>query len=227
MLLSLLRAVPEELLPAEPDANLVMEAAKGAMQGALTSWSGAPHPGAAAHLRPSKVFGDQHPLVAVLIVLRQCKDEGAASTTPGLTFIKNDAARESLRVDVATAFRAYANGEYKAATVLAGAVVEAILLWRIKGISVPSLTAAVTAHDTATPSRKLAGKDPESWDLIEVAAALRILDDYTKASCDLCREFRNLIHPGCVLKKGADASKATAIRLGCDAEAAGVIGTAV
>lgn len=214
MLLGLLRSIPEELLPVDPEGSLVIEAAKGAMEGALASWSGAPHPGAAAQLGASKVFGDKHPVVAVLLALRECKDEGPSSATPGMSFIKDDAARQSLGVDVATAYRAYGNGEYKAATVLAGAVVEAILLWRTKEVAAPAFQAAVVAHDTAQPSRKLAGRDPEQWDLtdlISVANDLRIIDSQTRASCDLCREFRNLIHPGRVLRTGADASKATAL----------------
>ncbi len=214
MLLELLRSLPEELLPSDPQGTLVIEAAKGAMQGALASWSGGPHPGVAAQLGPSKVFGDKHPVVAVLLALRGCKDETAAADTPDLAFIKDEAARQSLRIDVATAYRAYGNGEYKAATVLAGAVVEAILLWRIKPAAAAALAATVAAHDTSVPSRKLASKDPDSWDLTDliwVAAELKIIDTQTKNSCNLCREFRNLIHPGRVLRTGADASKATAL----------------
>jgi hypothetical protein len=40
--------------------------------------------------------------------------------------------RKNLRLDMSAANRALANSEWKAATVLAGSVVEALLLWAIQ-----------------------------------------------------------------------------------------------
>jgi len=214
MLLRLLETIPEELLPTNPDDLITMKEPKGVMEGALTSWSGAPHPGAAAQIGPLQIFNNQSPIVAVLLVLRKCNDEAASSDAPDLLFIADPDSRSSLRIDISTAYRAYGNGKYKAATVLAGAVVEVLLLWRIKAAPTDTLKTGITKHDAEVPSRKLDARDPEKWDLtdlIDVATRLKIIGDHVREACDLCREFRNLIHPGRVLRTGADASKGTAL----------------
>ena len=216
-ILALTDALPEELLPLDSNDLLMVEAAKGAMSGAIASWTGAPHPGAAAQLRSSKLFGNKHPVVALLLALRKCPDERAEREIPGLAHIGSLEARESLRTDVSTAFRAYANGEYKAATVLAGAALEALLLWRLKKATpADDIAAAIEAvRQQQPPNLKRASGDLERWDLgdlIAVAAATGNLSTENQKACDLCREFRNLIHPGRVLRKGADASKATALQ---------------
>jgi hypothetical protein len=215
-ILALTEALPDELLPLDANDLLLVEAAKGAMSGALVSWTGAPHQGAAAQLRSSTLFGRKHPIVALLLALRKCPDERAGREVPGLAHIVSIEARESLRTDVSAAFRAYANGEYKAATVLAGAALEALLLWRLKSVPVDDITAAIeVVRQQQPPNRNRASGDLERWDLgdlIAVAAATGKLSQDNQKACDLCREFRNLIHPGRVLRKGADASKATALQ---------------
>jgi hypothetical protein len=70
-----------------------------------------PH-GAAAKLSSSALFGGKHPIVAALIALRSRPDERATATARGLTLVTDGRARESLRTDVSTAFRAFGNGEY-------------------------------------------------------------------------------------------------------------------
>lgn len=213
-LLALLDALPDELLPLAPSDVLLVEAAKGAMRGALASWTGAPHSGAAARLAPSALFGGKHPVVALLLALHNCPDERADASVPELQFIPDLKARESLRTDVATAFRALGNGEYKASTVLAGSAVEALLLWRIKALDESLLAKAVASYDGGTPPKRLGARDPERWDLSEliaIAAETGAITVAMKMACDLCREFRNLIHPGRVLRSGADATKASAL----------------
>jgi hypothetical protein len=97
--------------------------------------------------------------------------------------------------------------------VLAGSAVEAILLWKIKACDPKILSQAVAAYDTKA-KQPLGGKDPEYWALgeyITVAREGKLISETTAKAADLCREFRNLIHPGRVLRTGADASKATAL----------------
>ena len=48
--------------------------------------------------------------------------------TAGLNFVTNAALRDRIRLDISAATSAYQNAEWKAATVLAGAAAEALLL---------------------------------------------------------------------------------------------------
>ena len=65
---------------------------------------------------------------AIWRALAQCPDQYPPSpTTTELMFITDDALRNSIRGDIGAAERAFANFEWKAATVLAGAAIEALL----------------------------------------------------------------------------------------------------
>jgi hypothetical protein len=54
-----------------------------------------------------------------------------------LSFIQHSDLRESIRNDVGAANRALLNCEWKAATVLAGATIEALLHWALSQIAQP------------------------------------------------------------------------------------------
>jgi len=86
-------------------------------------------------------------------------------------FISDVMLRDSIRIDLSTAGSALHNGEWKASTVLAGAVVEALLLWAIQ--AKPAQLASLTLK----PSQP-----PERWDLanlIDVASRLSIIQQNT------------------------------------------------
>jgi hypothetical protein len=72
------------------------------------------------------------PVLLILEALDQCPDEYPPSpTTTELMFIPDDVLRDSIRGDIGAAERAFVNFEWKAATVLAGAAIEALLHWRL------------------------------------------------------------------------------------------------
>jgi hypothetical protein len=210
--LSLLDVLPPELLPANPNDFVVLEAAKGAMRGALANWAGGPSPGLAAQLAPSALFGGHSPIVAVLRVLQRCADEGISEDTSTLLFISDETYRESLRIDISTAFRTFGNGEYKAATVLAGAVLEAVLLNVILGAPEAELRKSVA---TLPPKlQKRLQSQPEHWllaDYITVACHMSLIDNATVRAAELCREFRNFIHPGVEVRTRMSCTQATAL----------------
>jgi hypothetical protein len=60
--------------------------------------------------------------------LAACPDESPAPETRELAFIEDTELRDGLRLDISAINRALSNSEWKAATVLAGSVVEALLL---------------------------------------------------------------------------------------------------
>lgn len=66
--------------------------------------------------------------------LAKCLDEGPATVASSLVFIKgasDTALRVALQTDLGSVERALSNGEWKAATVVAGSIIEALLLWAI------------------------------------------------------------------------------------------------
>jgi hypothetical protein len=131
-------------------------------------------------------------------VLAKCSDEYPPSATTELSFINDEPLRENIRRDLGAVERALNNAEWKAATVLAGATIEALLYWCLKE---PSTDAAEVdnAVNALTGTRKRPFSEIDYWDLdqfIEVAAHLDLLQPDTSDAARLAKNFRNLIHPG-------------------------------
>jgi hypothetical protein len=121
-------------------------------------------------------------------------DEQIPAATAGLPFITDAQLRESIRGDIAFANQAFRGSEWKAATVLAGAAAEALLLWAI--IEKKSKPDVQQARAARIPK---SSKNPNDWGLeeyIKVATHLGLVEDETAKQADLARWFRNLIHPG-------------------------------
>lgn len=129
--LALVEAIPEELLPRDPETRARLLSAVGRTRGAMQTWSGGGHPEYLAKLGEAQDLGGRHPIAYIVTVLESCDEQGAPASTAGLTFIQGAEEREALRIDVAEAQRALGHSDYKAATVLAGSVIEALLLWAI------------------------------------------------------------------------------------------------
>jgi hypothetical protein len=142
----------------------------------------------------------------ILLILREalvkCPDQNPSPATAELTFISDGVLRDSVRLDISTATSALHNGEWKAATVLAGAAAEALLLW-----------AVTNAPGLATLVQKPQGA-PEQWglgDYIKVAISLNLIKSNTEKLADLAKNFRNLIHPGRAQRLGQVCDRATAL----------------
>jgi len=137
-----------------------------------------------------------------------CPDQAPTQETTALPFITDPELRERIRLDMSTAHRALAEGEYKAATVLAGSAVEALLLWKIqeREKQKPGVLAPIIA------ALKL-NADPENWVLhqyIEVALQLKLIAPETVTQASQARDFRNLIHPGLAKRKAQKCDRGTA-----------------
>jgi hypothetical protein len=148
--------------------------------------------------------------------LVKCPDESPAPTTTELVFIADQDLRQSIRLDISAANANFGNGEWKGATVLAGAAVEALLLWAIQDHEhhhPGSIAAAVAPLLAAHTVTKAPASNPEKWELheyTEVAAALSIVKPETAAQVRQARNFRNLIHPGRAARLGQRCDKGTA-----------------
>jgi hypothetical protein len=133
-----------------------------------------------------RLIKGKSPVAIVREMLAKCPDQYPSPATAELTFITDTALRDSIRMDLSTATSALHNGEWKASTVLAGGVVEALLLWAIQRD--PKLLAGVKKKGA-----------PEDWGLavlIDVAEQLKLLQPNTASQARLAKDFRNLIHPG-------------------------------
>ncbi len=150
-------------------------------------------------------------LAMVREILGHCPDEAPSESIGRYEFIEDEELRNSLLIDLGSIESALQNQEWKAATVLAGSMIEALLLW------------AITQHSDAEVSQakgKLArariqipGSEPIYWSLgqfIDVALQLRDITADAASAAKLSNNFRNLIHPGRAQRTGLECHRGTA-----------------
>jgi hypothetical protein len=87
-------------------------------------------------------IGPRDPVSYIRGALADLPDQVIPKSTTGLTFLNDPEMAESLRADIATASSALRNGEWKAAAVLSGSVIEALLFWALQ----KTHTATIQAH---------------------------------------------------------------------------------
>ena len=207
-ILNLLKDVPDELLTLSPTDYSDLTLAKSTIEEHLAHWRNRGNVGDMALVKGFDV------VTVIRRVLTKCPDEYPPSSTTELLFIEDDALRENIRRDLGAVNRALNNAEWKAATVLAGATIEALLHWRLQKPS-PGSTAIQAAVDASVARGAISRPDSnvDRWDLdhyIEVAAHLKLLKPDTCNAARLARNFRNLIHPGRAARLGQSCDRATA-----------------
>jgi hypothetical protein len=207
-ILNLLSDVPDELIMLTSADYSELILAKSTIEETIAHWRARGNVGNMANVKGFDA------VTVIRRALSKCPDEYPPSTTTELLFIKDGALCENIRRDLGAAHRALNNAEWKAATVLAGATIEALLHWRLQEPS-PG-TAAVQAAVTALVAGGTISK-PDSnvdrWELhhfIEVASQLNLLKPETCSAARLARSFRNLIHPGRAARLGQTCDRATA-----------------
>jgi hypothetical protein len=196
-LVTLTNEIPEELITISgQDYSDLMHSLAGLTQ-AVNKWNqrGGDDP-------PTMIAG-KSPVFTVREMLAKCPDQNPSPATAALAFITDAALRDSIRMDLSTATSALHNGEWKASTVLAGATVEALLLWAIQRD--PQKLAGVQKKPKGAP---------EEWglaDLIDVASTLKAIEPSTAIQARLAKNFRNLIHPGRAQRTNEVCDRATAL----------------
>lgn len=200
-LLHLLDAMPEALMPTDRDRYMDLVLGMNAIRHAVAVWRSGDQK---LVLKPLKRWGGLNAVALVIKALSAAPDEAPAPTTKTLSFIADAADRSALQNDIAGVERAIQNAEWKAATVLAGSVIEALLLWGLSQDTKSALSA------TAAPKSQA---DLGRWDLVDlirVAAELKIIGDQTAKQADLARDYRNLIHPAVAVRRKMVADRPTA-----------------
>jgi hypothetical protein len=155
------------------------------------------------------------PIQVIYNVLTACPDSVPASSAVKLGFITDAKTRDSISLEIGSIESAVRNGEWKAATVLAGSVIEALLLWRLKQFTEEEVTDAVDRCRAAGTLMHRPPKWPDllKWTLpkmIETSAQLNVLRPNTVIEARQSKDFRNLIHPGRVLASDAECNRGTA-----------------
>jgi hypothetical protein len=208
-ILNLLNDVPGELitLTATDYAELVL--AKSTIKETLPHWRARGNVGDMANVKRFDA------VTVIRRALAKCPDEYPPSATAELLFINDPELRENIRRDLGATERALNNAEWKAATVLAGATIEALLHWRLREPSPGVATVHATAAALLTKGtiKKRAPTDIDYWDLhhfIEVACELKLVEPDTYSAARLAQNFRNLIHPGRATRLAQTCDRGTA-----------------
>jgi hypothetical protein len=207
-LLGLIEYMPPELMPRDASDFVKLVIRLQFLRGISEQW-------ATLDASVSRVpGGDQNVICEIRDILAQCPDEAPALGTTGLLFIPDPAFREGLRLDISTAEQALANGEWKAATVLAGSIVEALLLWALQQVPASNLQIAITSAVIKGTLSRPPQRGPEHWDLSEyiaVAEHLTLIDTNAATQARLAKDFRNLIHPGRAQRLAQICDRGTAL----------------
>ena len=204
-LVDALDRIPQHLLTIERERLLEYLTAVNTLRSAVDAWHGADK-----NWQMGRIPGfGGHPVNLIRKVLATCRDAQPQPGTEELLFISGTAFRATLRLDISAASDALRNGEWKAATVLAGSVVEALLLYAILEAEPTSLQ---TAKSVAQSKGCDVSKSPEWWFLptyIEVAASLKFISEDTAKAARITKDFRNLIHPGVSVRSGQTCDRGT------------------
>ena len=215
-ILDIARSVPEELLVLGAEDYTKLTCARAAIENAITISQGRTfqeNSSVPMYLTPIPGFGDLNPIFLLRDALEKCPDEYPSPTTSELLFLEPDY-RDVLRVDISAVNKALNQGEWKAATVLAGSVVEALLLWAIKKKPDEAVADVVASLVAAKTLGKTLPTDLDWWNLsqfVEVAFGLKLTGEATAQQIRLAKDFRNLIHPGKSLRERQECNRGTAL----------------
>jgi hypothetical protein len=212
-ILELVGQIPDELLTLDNETYSSLVKAKAEIKDILETWTANRNGGHV--LQQFNLNQPGNPIMCIRDALAKCPDESPAPGTSELSFIADADLRANLRNDIGAINRALANGEWKAATVLAGSAAEALLLCALRQRSPVDIKTAVAAARTS--GSMTANPDPtdlDRWNLhecIEVAAELGIIKPSTAKQTRLAKDFRNFIHPGVAQRLREKCDRATAL----------------
>jgi len=207
-ILNLIQDVPAELITLTSTDYSEFVLAKSTIEEHLAIWRSRGPAGQMGHVK------GRDPVTIIRHALAKCPDEYPLPATTELLFIKDVDLRDNIRRDLGAVNRALNNFEWKAATVLAGATIEALLHWRLQEVP-PSAAEVQSAINTVVAAGKISNPhaDMDRWELhhfIEIAAHLNLIKPDTASAANLARSFRNLIHPGRAARLAQNCDRATA-----------------
>ena len=198
-ILQLIDQLPPTLITLQESALAEFGEAVESMRAAVNAWNRGDN-----HYKFEKIPGRKgvNPLTFLRYHLSTLRDDLAGPSAPELAFIVDQDFRETLRIDIASANRSLSVGDWKGCTVLAGSVVEALLLWALEANEAKNPGQAQTTAKVLVSNgvfKQTPPNDLSYWSLhqlTEVCNQLKLISGTTSAQCRIAKEFRNLIHPG-------------------------------
>jgi len=187
---SLLDEVPRELGELRPDEYLELTRCRAALAVALARWN-------MGEIAPAKDVGGKDPVERIRRLMKQCHDE-LPPDEPELPFISEADTRLGIEDRIHAAWTGFNAREWMGATVFAGAALEALLLWALKGVAL------------VEPSKRPLDELHLS-DLIRLALKNRVISEACERQASLALDARNFIHPGKALRSGGECNKTTAL----------------
>ncbi len=207
-LIDMVEQIPSELITTDVQKQNELFVSRSAIKNMIDLWSGG---GRDMVLSTVKGLGDLNPVAMIRRALADCPDEFPSNDTAELDFIQDEEFRQSLRLDISSAKKHLAEGEWKSATVMAGSAVEALLLWVLIKKQQERPEKLVAAIENLKIKR---GSELNNWHLdefVQVSRHLGLVGEETTTQAGLTNNFRNLIHPGRVNQLGQKCDEATAL----------------
>ncbi|MFO1161597.1 MAG: hypothetical protein U1E60_22355 [Reyranellaceae bacterium] len=202
----LIDSVPDNLMTCSPEQYADVVHARAVILSTLERWR-------VREVEPMPMARDGKDTVTVLrSSLAACRDENPPAVHANLLFISDAGLRDSIRLDVGGAHRALANSEWKAATVLAGSAIEALLYWRLSLCSDVERAGGIAVGRSRGLSSKPDSASLDRWILneyVHVAWALDYIKDVTAGVVFHAKDYRNLIHPGAAIRVKAQCGRAS------------------
>lgn len=189
-LLALLEEVPRELIDLSAIDYLELTRCRAVLATSLARWN-------TNEMLPARDVGGKDVVERIRLLMKQCHDELPAPQ-PELPFIADTDIRLGIEDRIRAAWTDFDAQEWMGATVLAGAALEALLLWALK--QTPLIDA---------PKRPL--DELHLADLIHFAVANGVIDAASEKQASLAKDARNLIHPGRALRSGDTCNRTTAL----------------
>jgi hypothetical protein len=218
-LVHLIGALPSQLLPTAPDEYSELTIGSASIRSFVTrlesmDFNQISSTGGQLTLQPVRSRAGWSPISLIRRALENCPDSVPAPQTSDFPFISDPALRAALRLDLSEVNEAIRNRSYKSATVLAGSLVEALLLWAIEQRPAADVSTALGNLKAARRIGRNIDPDPKRWHITEyteVALELGLILRGTAEQCRLAKDFRNLIHPGRAQRTGQACNRATAL----------------
>lgn len=146
-------------------------------------------------------------------VLSRCPDRVIPKGTHELKFIADQGLRASLRQDIGSVEMSVRDADWKAATVIAGSVIEALLLDTLRRIAPHEVSAQSKSLVESKVFSKPVPTGLDDWTMhrfIEVSKGLGLIKDETARQARLMKLFRNLIHPGAAERNQMECNRGSA-----------------
>lgn len=199
-------AIPDALLPASADRYAQLTTIVARMRFVQESWAGVDQRSSSGATLP------QRDLFELLEILSELSDEEEPPSTEALGFIDDSAFEREMLIDQMAAIRSLDVGLFKSATVLAASFVEAALLYMIQRLDADELE--LVKGRVATHKKLSDLKNPPlKWHLesyLEVALEATIISKAARDQGMLCKDFRNLVHPGRAVSLNQRCDRGTA-----------------